>query len=116
MRVCIVSEGCYPYTVGGVSGWIHSMVRSFPNLEFVLVDIVSSREQRGKFAYELPGHVTEVHEVYLQDEDWGRKRWRQTSRLKLKDRERQALRSLDAGAAGGMGRAVRPVWGEAFFD
>ena len=97
MRVCIVSEGCYPYTVGGVSGWIHSMVQSFQNLEFVLVNIVSSREQRGKFAYELPGHVTEVHEVYLQDADWGRKRWRQTSRLKLKGRERQALRSLMLG-------------------
>ena len=91
------------------------MVQSFQNLEFVLVNIVSSREQRGKFAYELPGHVTEVHEVYLQDADWGRKRWRQTSRLKLRPGTAGPAQP-DAGAAGGMGRPVRPVWGEAFFD
>lgn len=94
MRVCIVSEGCYPYNVGGVSGWIHSMIKAFPNLEFVLVNIVSSREQRGKFAYELPDYVTEVYEIYLQDKDWSRKRWHKKSRMKLKEAERQALRSL----------------------
>lgn len=94
LRVCIVSEGCYPYTVGGVSSWIHSMINAFPNLEFVLVNIVSSREQRGKFAYALPEHVTEVYEVYLQDKDWSLKRWHKRSRMKLKEAERQALRSL----------------------
>ena len=94
MRVCIVSEGCYPYNVGGVSGWIHSMIKAFPNLEFVLVNIVSSREQRGKFAYELPEHVTEVYEAYLQDKDWSVKRWHKKSRMKLKEAERHALRSL----------------------
>ena len=92
MRVCIVSEGCYPYSTGGVSSWIHSMIQAFPNLEFFLVNVVSNREQRGKFKYELPGHVTEVHEVYLQDGDWSR--WRKNSRLKLKEEEWKALRSL----------------------
>lgn len=94
MRVCIVSEGCYPYHVGGVSGWIHSMIKAFPNLEFVLVNIVSSREQGGKFAYKLPDHVMEVYEIYLQDKDWSLKRWHRRSRMKLKEAERQALRSL----------------------
>ena len=28
MKVCIVAEGCYPYMVGGVSGWINSMIQS----------------------------------------------------------------------------------------
>ena len=28
MKICLVAEGCYPYVVGGVSGWIHSMIRS----------------------------------------------------------------------------------------
>lgn len=92
MRVCIVSEGCYPYSSGGVSSWIHSMIQAFPDLEFVLVNIVSSREQRGKFKYELPGHVMEVYEVYLQDDDWSR--WRGSSRLKLREEEWRALRSL----------------------
>lgn len=94
MRVCIVSEGCYPYTVGGVSGWIHSMINAFPNLEFVLVNILSSREQRGKFVYQLPDHVMEVYEIYLQDEDWHPKRLHRKSHLKLNEEERRALRSL----------------------
>lgn len=92
MRVCIVSEGCYPYAIGGVSGWIHSMIKLFPNLEFLLVNVVSNREQRGKFVYELPKNVTEVYEVYLQDDEWGAKH--QKSRLKLKEAEQRALRSL----------------------
>ena len=37
MKVCIVAEGCYPYVVGGVSGWINSMIKSFPNIEFILL-------------------------------------------------------------------------------
>ena len=94
MKVCIVSEGCYPYIVGGVSGWIHSMIQAFPDLEFVLVNVVSGREQRGRFAYMLPEHVTEVYEVYLQDKDWTQKRWRRKTHVKLTETERQALRSL----------------------
>lgn len=70
MRICIVAEGCYPYVVGGVSGWIHSMIRSFPEYEFILLAIVADRSQSGKFAYELPENLMEVHEVYLNDKDW----------------------------------------------
>ncbi|MDE6908486.1 MAG: DUF3492 domain-containing protein, partial [Lachnospiraceae bacterium] len=43
MRICIVAEGCYPYVVGGVSSWIHSLIRSFPRQEFVILAIVSDR-------------------------------------------------------------------------
>lgn len=50
MRICMVAEGCYPYAVGGVSSWVHSMIRSFPEHEFVILAIVSSRDMRGKFA------------------------------------------------------------------
>lgn len=92
MKVCVVAEGCYPYVVGGVSGWINSLTKSFPNIEFVLLTIVSDRSLRGKFAYELPENVTEVNEVYLSDYDWyspGRKR----KRIHLNKKEFSALRS-----------------------
>lgn len=92
MRICIVAEGCYPYVVGGVSGWIHSLIKSFPNLEFILLTIVSNRSLRGKFAYELPENVTEVHELYLEDYDWSRQKQQRAKRLKKS--EYQALRSL----------------------
>lgn len=70
MKICIVAEGCYPYVVGGVSGWIHSMIQSFPEEEFLLLTIIANRSMRGKFAYELPENVTQVYELYLDDVEW----------------------------------------------
>ena len=64
MRICIVAEGCYPYVVGGVSGWINSMIKSFPEHEFVVLSIISDRSLSGKFKYELPENVSEVYEAY----------------------------------------------------
>ena len=93
MRVCIVAEGCYPYVVGGVSGWINSMIRSFPEVEFVLLTIVSDRKQRAKFVYELPDNVSEIYEVYLDDYDWAESDKKSRFR-KLKPGQYEALRSL----------------------
>lgn len=92
MRICIVAEGCYPYVVGGVSGWVHSMIRTFANQEFILLTIIANRELSGKFAYDLPENVTEVHELYLEDVDWGSVNKRHKTRLPKK--EYHALRSL----------------------
>jgi len=87
MRICLVAEGCYPYVVGGVSSWVQSLIESFPNVEFVILAIVSNRSIRGKFVYELPINVTEVHELYLEDLDWhiGGKKGKRKARLKKKD-------------------------------
>lgn len=94
MRICIVAEGCYPYVVGGVSSWINSMIKSFPEMEFVILSIVANRSFRGKFAYELPENVSEVHELYLEDSDWVRKKKPFRRTLKLNREEYDALRSL----------------------
>ena len=91
MRICIVAEGCYPYVVGGVSSWINSMIQSFPQYEFVILAIISGRSQSGKFVYDLPENVTEVHELYLEDQDWDHNRRR---RVHLRKNEYAALRSL----------------------
>lgn len=94
MRICIVAEGCYPYVVGGVSSWVHSMIKQFPDYQFVILSIVANRSYRGKFAYELPENVVEVHELYLEDYDWvgtAKKRRRATH---LSEEEYRALKSL----------------------
>ncbi len=90
MRICIVAEGCYPYTVGGMSSWAHGLIRSFPSQEFVILAIVANRELRGKFVYELPENVVEVHELYLDDLDWCRHK----RKSRMNKKEYQALRSL----------------------
>ena len=94
MRICIVAEGCYPYVVGGVSSWIHSMIKIFPEYQFVVLAIVANRSLRGKFVYDLPENVVEVHELYLEDADWRPKELKRAARLKLNEREYAALRSL----------------------
>ncbi|MCR5848954.1 MAG: GT4 family glycosyltransferase PelF [Lachnospiraceae bacterium] len=93
MRICIVAEGCYPYVVGGVSGWINSMIKSFPEHEFVVLSIISDRSLSGKFKYELPENVTEVYEAYLNDDDWGNKP-KEGRRTHLSPKQYRALRSV----------------------
>jgi len=93
MRICIVAEGCYPYVVGGVSGWINSMIKSFPEHEFVVLSIVSDRSMSGKFQYELPENVSEVYEAYLNDDDWGTKP-KEGRRTHLTPKQYRALRSV----------------------
>lgn len=91
MKVCIVAEGCYPFVVGGVSSWVHSLIQLFPHTEFVILAIAANRSLRGKYAYELPENVTQVYELYLEDVDWGKKKRR---RRRLTKTQYQALRSL----------------------
>ncbi len=93
MRICIVAEGCYPYVVGGVSGWINSMIKSFPEHEFVVLSIISDRSLSGKFKYELPENVSEVYEAYLDDFDWGN-RPKEGRRTYLSPKQYKALRSI----------------------
>lgn len=91
MRVCIVAEGCYPFVVGGVSSWVHSLIELFPNTEFVILSIAANRSLRGKYAYRLPENVSEVYELYLEDVDWSDKKRR---RRRMTKKQYQALRSL----------------------
>ena len=65
MRICLVLEGCYPYVHGGVSTWMHGYIQAMPEYEFVLWVIGAHAADRGKFVYELPVNVVEVHEVFL---------------------------------------------------
>ena len=92
MKVCIVAEGCYPYVVGGVSSWINSMIKAFPDIEFVVLAIVANRSYRGKFVYELPENVSEVYELYLEDYDWVEQE--KNKKMHLRQNEYEALRSL----------------------
>lgn len=94
MRICMVAEGCYPYVVGGVSSWIHSMIKAFPEHEFVVLAIVANRSFRGKFAYELPENLVEVYELYLEDFDWRSKTTDRKRKKRLSQEEYDALLSL----------------------
>ncbi len=67
MRICMVLEGCYPYVRGGVSSWMHSLITSNPQHEYMLWVIGPKAEDAGKFKYELPANVVECREVFLDN-------------------------------------------------
>ena len=94
MRICIVAEGCYPYVVGGVSGWINSMIKAFPDYEFVVLAIISNREVSGKFKMELPKNVVAVYEAYLDDMEWQEGKRKKLFTKRLNGREYNALKSV----------------------
>ena len=78
MRVCLIVEGSYPYVTGGVSSWIHTLIQSMPEIEFVIYAIAAQTSQKGKFKYSLPSNLVEVHEVFLDSHvdskaSWGKR-------------------------------------------
>ena len=92
MKICIVAEGCYPYVVGGVSGWINSMIKAFPNVEFIVLSIISDRSQSGRFQYDLPENISAVYEAYLNDVDF--RRGKDHRKIKLTKEQYRAIRSI----------------------
>lgn len=67
MKICLILEGSYPYVNGGVSTWMHNYIKGMPEQEFILWVVGDKAEKKGKFVYEIPENVTEVHEIFLDD-------------------------------------------------
>ncbi|MBI9098946.1 MAG: GT4 family glycosyltransferase PelF [Spirochaetaceae bacterium] len=65
LRVCFILEGSYPYITGGVSSWVHDMIKGLPEVDFVLFSISPETEQTLK--YELPENVVEHKDILLSE-------------------------------------------------
>ncbi len=65
--VCLVLEGTYPYVSGGVSTWVHDLIRSLPDLRFALVHIGPERGACAEKRYPLPANVTGLTDLYCRD-------------------------------------------------
>ena len=107
MRICLVLEGCYPYVFGGVSTWMHQYINQMQEHEFVLWVIGANAEKRGKFVYELPENVVEVHEVFLDDALQVKEKGKM-SHIFFRKRTRKSERA-DADEETGLGDVVFPV-------
>jgi len=68
MRVCLLTEGTYPYVRGGVSTWCHDLITGLPDIEFVIYSIIGNPS--GALEYSLPPNVTQLLAVPL----WGHER------------------------------------------
>ncbi|KHD37517.1 glycosyl transferase [Clostridium acetobutylicum] len=65
MKICLICEGSYPHVTGGVSSWVHMLIKQMPEHEFVLYCIVAEEKSKGDFKYEIPSNVVEVKEIFL---------------------------------------------------
>ncbi len=63
IRVCLVIEGSYPFVTGGVSAWVHQLIRDLEEIEFALFTISPSVDQ--PLNYELPPNVVEHKDLVL---------------------------------------------------
>jgi len=64
--VCLILEGTYPYVAGGVSSWVHDLIRAQSHLTFHIVSLLPDRAPRDR-RYEMPSNVTGLDHIYLQN-------------------------------------------------
>jgi len=63
--IALLLEGTYPFVSGGVSSWVHQIIRAFPEWRFHLVFLGSRREDYAGMRYELPPNVVGLETHYL---------------------------------------------------
>ena len=65
--VTLLLEGTYPYVSGGVSSWVHQIIRGLPEIKFALVFLGSDPKQYGAPKYKLPDNVVLLQTHYLME-------------------------------------------------
>jgi glycosyltransferase involved in cell wall biosynthesis len=70
--VCFLLEGTYPYIAGGVSSWVHELIKDHRHLRFSIVAILANKEDMIR-RYEIPENVIDIHHVYLHELQKGKR-------------------------------------------
>lgn len=91
MKVCLIAEGSYPYTFGGVSAWVQMLIQGNPKVDFSIQTIISSRADASECKFVIPKNVVSMHDTFLSDDDVVHKVRKKT---KLNAREKDAFKSL----------------------
>ena len=104
MRICVICEGCYPFVAGGVSSWLHGLIKAMPQHEFVIWAIGAQEKSRGKYAYEMPENVVALKDIYLDE----------MMSCHLKKPRRRALAPAEKDCLRQLIRCDKPDWGTVF--
>ncbi|MBT8226250.1 MAG: DUF3492 domain-containing protein, partial [Dactylosporangium sp.] len=65
MKIALVSEGTYPYAMGGVSVWCEQLIRGMPDHRWDMVALTVDGAERPVF--DLPDNLDHVRSIPL----WG---------------------------------------------
>ncbi len=63
-KVALLLEGTYPYVAGGVSSWVHDVIRGLPELTFTLFHIAAREDVPLELRYTLPANTAEPSTVF----------------------------------------------------
>lgn len=110
--VCLLLEGTYPYTPGGVSSWVHDLVRGMEDLTFHVVSLLPGNTLPAR-RYEMPRNVTGLSHVFVRSLPRGARALFHSERFFAALGE-PLLRLQDAGGLGdiaALSRALAPARG-----
>lgn len=63
----LLLEGTFPYVSGGVSTWVHRIIRAFPGYRFAVCFLGGRKADYGEMKYSLPENVVHLEAHYIQD-------------------------------------------------
>ncbi|MDP4091944.1 MAG: GT4 family glycosyltransferase PelF [Bacillota bacterium] len=90
MKICIITEGSYPYMIGGITSWLNIFLKCFTDLQFVTFAIGAKEKDKGKYSCKIPDNMIHIKEIFLDTPVKKKVHW--LSRHFIKDnREREAL-------------------------
>lgn len=90
MRVCLLTEGTYPYVRGGVSTWCHDLISGLPDVSFSVYALIGNPS--GRTEYDVPPNTSNVLGVPL----WGHERLSEYNGGDTRSRGRREVRALRA--------------------
>ncbi len=66
--ILLLLEGTFPYVSGGVSSWVHQIVRGFPEYRFAAIFLGSRPEDYHAMKYKLPENLVHLEVHYLMNQ------------------------------------------------
>ncbi|HVY61244.1 MAG TPA: GT4 family glycosyltransferase PelF [Planctomycetota bacterium] len=67
LDVCILVDGSYPYSGGGIAGWVHELVTGLSMLRFGIVHVGVARDMPRESSVPIPDNVERLVEVFPQE-------------------------------------------------
>jgi glycosyltransferase involved in cell wall biosynthesis len=67
-HVCLISEGSYPYVIGGTAEWTQRLVETLPDIDFTIAAISATQRAAADRRYALPPNVRGVIDIALDDD------------------------------------------------
>ena len=105
--VCLIVEGAYPYVSGGVSSWVHGLIRRQGDLRFCVVAILPEPPAPVSKYAKLP-NLEALHHLYLA-ETYGNDGWYRPRAFDQAEFDKAADVFLSSGGVAELANVIRQL-------